>query len=105
MKKTEIYEILNNDKSESERAPHFAPAAQEAMGSRKQSPPAEALLVGFELVAEMERWTPLWEGDWFVLVPPEFALLDPMETLPGTPEPTMLRSDKELPDREPSLSN
>jgi len=55
MKKTEIYEILNNDKSESERAPHFAPAAQEAMGSRKQSPPAEALLVGFELVAEMER--------------------------------------------------
>lgn len=68
------------------------------MDSRKLSPPAEALLEGLELVAEMERWTPLCDGDTPVPAPPVVPPVEP-------PPPTIFLKDSELPDREPSLSS
>lgn len=65
---------------------------------RSVSPPDEARLLGFGLLAEMLRCTLLCEGLWTA----------PAATWPPAPaEPTcggMLRSDSELPDLEPSLS-
>jgi len=78
-----------------------APAACEAMDSRKLSPPEEALLEGLELVAEIERWTPRCDGD--VPLPPPPPAVEARPSLGGAPP--MLRKEIELPDREPSLSN
>jgi hypothetical protein len=67
--------------------------------SRKLSPPEDALRLGFELVAEIERCTPRWpcDGDCALLE----VLLGPVE---AGPDGAMFRSDRELPDLDPSLS-
>lgn len=70
-----------------------APPLAGWVDSRRVSPPEEARRLGLALVADIERWTPLCEGDCALVVPvlvPETGWI--------------LRSDKELPDREPSLS-
>lgn len=74
--------------------------------------PADSLLAeGLALVAETERCTPLWEGDWEdceegawdpELSPPPPLLLTP--PVRGVRE-LLLRNDNDDPDLDDSLSN
>lgn len=64
------------------------------------SPPDEALLLGLELVADIDLCTPRCDGDWLVLF--TAATLFVLFT-PGF-GPVIPLNDNELPDREPSLS-
>lgn len=84
-------ETVNSSVGPPPPAPPAAAVVAPGWPSRKVSPPEDArLLKGFGLVAEMDRWTPLcpWSGDCAFTAGVAAGMLH----------------DRELPDRDPSLS-